>query len=77
MGLLPHPFANVASDQRVILLDPLSDIADCCRCWAKHDEGLDEMTKLMLEGHIVIGEKLDCNSPAGVDIVRTGWKNSK
>lgn len=74
MGLIPHPFDELEDGERVVLLDPTSDLVD--QLAIMHEVG-EDIAKLIAEGHVVIGDEItDCNKPDGVCVHQVSWKVS-
>lgn len=76
MGLVPHPFYNLDSNQhQAVLLDPVSPIME--QLLASIQDG-ESANQLLHDGRIIIGnQSLGRRCPPGVLDVACRWKNTR
>jgi len=73
INLIPHPFGNLQNGERVVIIDPCSDINLTLN-------GLDQVGEsaadVISKGYLVLGDEVTANAPPGVTAVAAAWKNT-
>ena len=71
MHLLPHPFTNAKASERIVLLEPVMT-----EKLLRIKEAGEEISSLLYEGYLKIGNEVTCKSPNGVCPVSFRFRNS-
>jgi len=73
MSLLPHPFGKLREGERVLIIEPCSDLNVQLNGIIETGESVTEM---ITKGYIELGDTVNCCTPPGVTAVRAKWKNN-
>jgi hypothetical protein len=71
MDLIPHPFVERTEGDKVIMLEPCSEL--CYKISELKDRG-EDVGKLITEGYIDYSESSNAYSPKGVEVRKAKWK---
>lgn len=73
MARIPHPFGNIDAGDKVIMLEPHCTLTENLSGMIAAGENVNAMIR---EGHIELGDQVECCAPNGVIAVKPSWKNT-